>query len=212
MNDTSFDCCWFDYVTSATLFLRAARQLQSPTTYVARLHLPTTTTWRDYKPTTSYYDAVIRPLLLLLHGLQGATSIYDYTSTTNYYYAENQSTTSLLLRLTTCRVHKLLLYGVPPVHFVRLQTMMIYLQLTYQRSLLLQLYRTVNWHCVSLLLFHSGDDVEQLFLLQWWWFPVIVSVLMMSWQSSTVIPIVWRCASLMKVPDVGYFFCRSRLW
>jgi len=51
-----------------------------------------------------------------------------------------------------------------------------------------------------------------LFLLQWWWCPVIVSVLVMSWQFSTVIPIVWRCdLSLMKVPDVGYFFCRSRL-
>ena len=132
----AFDCCWFDYVTSepasATL-LRAARQLQSPTNYVARL--PVTYYVTRLQPTTSYYDVVICP------------------STTNYYYAENQSTTSLLLRLTTCRVHKLLLCGVPPVHFVCLQTMMIYLQLTYQRSLLLQLYRTVNWHCVSLLLF-----------------------------------------------------------
>jgi len=92
--------------TSITYHLRGA---VTPTNYyyVTRL-----------QPTTSYYDAVIRLLLLLLHGLQGATSIYDYTSTTNYYYAENQSTTSLLLCLTTCRVHKLLLCGVPPVHFV----------------------------------------------------------------------------------------------
>ena len=52
------------------------------------------------QPTTSYSDAVIRPLLLLLHGLQGASSIsyyiYYYKSTTTtrrtnqlpvYYYA-----------------------------------------------------------------------------------------------------------------------------
>ena len=102
VNDTSFGCCWFDYVTSepasATLLLRAARL---PITY----HLRGAVTPTNYyvtrlQPTTSYYDVVICP------------------STTNYYYAENQSTTSLLLRLTTCRVHKLLLCGVPPVHFV----------------------------------------------------------------------------------------------
>jgi len=48
--------------------------------------------------------------------LQASTTTSQLPTTTT---RGDQSTTSLLLRLTTCRVHKLLLCGVPPVHFVR---------------------------------------------------------------------------------------------
>ena len=170
-------------------------------------HLPPT--WRDYTYQLLLRGVTTNQLRRTMTRVSG-NFYYYYKSTTNHY-----AETSLLLRLTTCRVHKLLLCGVPPVYFVRLQTMRFHLQLTYNH-LLLQLYRTVNWYCVLILLFPFRDDVDlwcsviptPVMMM----FPVIVSVLMMSWQSSTVIPIVWRCASLMKVPDVGYFFCRSRLW
>ena len=119
-------------------------------------HLPTTTTWRDYSQlrhtmtrlssTTNYYYSDSKELL---------ASTTTSQLHINYYYAE----TSLLLRLTTCSVHKLLLCGVTPVHFVRLQTMRFHQQFTYNH-LLLQLYRTIIWHCVLILLFPFRDDVD----------------------------------------------------
>ena len=148
--DTSFDCCWFDYVTSepapATVLLRAARQLQI--TYQLL---------RDYSQLRLTKTQLSVYYQLLLHGHNGATNIYATTNqlpTTRRPVYEN-SRTVIMLKLR----------GVPPVRWCLCTNYDVppMYQLTYERSLLQSFTTTttvyiINWHtmsCLPVLLFLS---------------------------------------------------------
>jgi len=141
---------WASTAVGSTMWRQSQHQRQS--SYARRgnfNHLPTTTTCCDYKPTTSYYDAAIRPLptTITTWTQWSHKHLRDYTSTTNHYAETSlrEFTSSYYVSTTRSSVQfsSFINYDVPPMY-----------QLTYLHSLL-QLYRTIIWHFVPVLLFLS---------------------------------------------------------